>query len=75
MSGFEFILRLRQEPWGSAVPVIIWTSMSLSDADRTRFLQSAQAVVEKGGASLDALLRAIQEQCSGSGVREALHGV
>jgi hypothetical protein len=63
MNGFEFLLRLRREPWGQDIPVIVWTAKALSEAERARLLESAQAVIGKSDASLDGLLRAIKEQC------------
>ena len=63
MSGFEFLLRLRREAWGTGIPVIIWTEKELSEAERARLLESAQAVVAKGDTSLELLLAAIQEHC------------
>ena len=73
MSGLEFILRLRREPWGQTIPVIVWTEKDLSDAERTRLLNSVQAVVAKGDASMGNLLRAIQEHGGLAKVTEATH--
>ena len=67
MSGFEFLLRLRREAWGAGIPVIVWTGKALTETERTRLLQSAQAVVAKGETGLEALLAAIREHCGRTG--------
>jgi len=39
MNGFQFLAELRQNTLRNAVPVVIWTGMTLNEADRTRLLQ------------------------------------
>jgi CheY-like chemotaxis protein/anti-sigma regulatory factor (Ser/Thr protein kinase) len=48
MNGFEFLERLRREPGGQGVPVIVWTVKDLTPEERTFLRSSAQAVVSKG---------------------------
>jgi signal transduction histidine kinase/CheY-like chemotaxis protein/HAMP domain-containing protein len=48
MDGFEFLERVRREPGGQGVPVIVWTVKDLTPEERTFLRSSAQAVVSKG---------------------------
>ncbi len=58
MDGFAFLEFLRASLEFSAVPVIIVSAKSLSDAERSR-LHSASTVLQKGAHSADELLRAV----------------
>jgi signal transduction histidine kinase/DNA-binding response OmpR family regulator len=60
MSGFEFLLRLRQGKVGRHIPVLIWSAKDLSAEERSQLKSSAQAVLSKGldaGADLLSELR------------------
>jgi PAS domain S-box-containing protein len=56
MDGFEFIARLRDQPFGREVPIVIWTARDLTAAEEVRLRRSATAVVTKGSTSAAALL-------------------
>jgi CheY-like chemotaxis protein len=65
MNGFEFLDRLRSEPAGRRVPVIVWTVKDLSAAETELLRASAQAVVAKGhggSAAVVAELKAFMPQ-------------
>jgi DNA-binding response OmpR family regulator len=61
MNGFEFLERLRDEPAGRRVPVIVWTMKDLTSEERVFLRSAAQAVVSKGqgGAEVLAQLEAL----------------
>lgn len=61
MDGFEFLQKLRLDPAGRRVPVIVWTVADLSDNDRQRLRACAQAIVLKGAGSTTSLVAEIQE--------------
>jgi CheY-like chemotaxis protein len=48
MNGFEFLARLRSQPSGQRVPVIVWTVKDLDHEEHALLRSSAQAVVAKG---------------------------
>ncbi len=48
LGGFEFLDRLRADPAGRGVPVIVWTSKDLTHEERLSLRRSADAVVAKG---------------------------
>ncbi|MES1204655.1 MAG: PAS domain S-box protein [Pseudomonadota bacterium] len=56
MDGFEFVRRLRRLPGHELTPIFVWTIKDLSPAERNTLLESAQAVIPKGGSSGAALL-------------------
>ena len=60
MDGFEFLRRLRLDPDGQRIPVLVWTSKDLSHEERNRLSQSAQGVMAKGTEGRDSLLRELQ---------------
>jgi PAS domain S-box-containing protein len=47
MDGFEFLDRLRRNPSGKRVPVIVWTEKTITGPDRAALTAAAQAVVLK----------------------------
>jgi protein-histidine pros-kinase len=60
--GFEFIARFRRIASGRDVPIVVWTSRDLSEAERRDLRASAQAVATKqhdGPAALLEELRAL----------------
>jgi signal transduction histidine kinase/CheY-like chemotaxis protein/HAMP domain-containing protein len=60
MNGFEFLDRLRSDPSGRTVPVIVWTVMDLTREQQTRLRASAQAVVSKGNGGSAAVVAQLQ---------------
>jgi len=65
LNGFDLLHALRRQPRYKHLPVFVWTSMLLSADEMARLKASAQAVVNKAGGGLDALveqLRAWQAQ-------------
>jgi CheY-like chemotaxis protein len=60
MNGFEFLDRFRRDPRHRQVPVIVWTSKDLTNAEIARLRSSAQAIVPKanGGNAVIAELEA-----------------
>jgi PAS domain S-box-containing protein len=65
LNGFDLLHALRRQPRYKHLPVFVWTSMQLSADEMARLKASAQAVVNKAGGGLDALveqLRAWQAQ-------------
>ncbi|WP_422018202.1 PAS domain S-box protein [Roseateles sp.] len=62
MDGFQVLHRLRSDPALAALPVVVWTAMSLSPEDVAQLAASAQVIAGKGEAGSlaqvrDALLR------------------
>ena len=56
--GFDVLDALsRMDRWRDT-PVVVWTSMTLAEPDDQRLLASAEAIVQKGGGSLDGMLQA-----------------
>jgi signal transduction histidine kinase/DNA-binding response OmpR family regulator/HAMP domain-containing protein len=60
MDGFEFLDRLRSDPGGRQVPVIVWTVMDLDAEQRARLRASAQAVVLKGNGGSAAVVTELE---------------
>lgn len=58
--GFAVLDALQSRPAWAAVPVYIWTSMLLTDAEYAQLAQSAQAIVSKGGGAVDAVLASLR---------------
>jgi PAS domain S-box-containing protein len=54
--GFQVLQALARAPGLRDIPVLIWTSMLLTEEEHARLLRSAQAVVQKGGGTPDWLL-------------------
>jgi PAS domain S-box-containing protein len=60
VDGFQVLDRLRGMPQWCDVPVFIWTSMNLTDSEYDLLVQSAQAIIGKGGAGLEPLLERLR---------------
>jgi CheY-like chemotaxis protein len=60
MNGFEFLDRLRADPAGKRVPVIVWTVKDLSSAEHALLRASATAVVAKGHGGSAAVIAQLQ---------------
>jgi PAS domain S-box-containing protein len=61
MDGFEALDLLRRMPRWQTTPVFIWTSLLLTDDELTRLMRSADAILVKGGGSLQALIDAVRQ--------------
>lgn len=72
MQGEETLERLKSNPETSSIPVIIHTSKALNDAERSRLLERAVAIVSKQSASREESLRAIHNALAKAGVDAAL---
>lgn len=59
--GFSVLDALQHMPAWRKTPVFIWTSMILTDAEYAHLAQSARAILQKGGGSLDALLEELRQ--------------
>ena len=55
LDGFGFLKEFRHTPNGDGVPVVIVTSKDLTNAERERLTGQVEAVLQKGGYSLDEL--------------------
>ena len=66
MDGFEFAERFREKEAARGVPIIVWTSKDLTDADRRRLRETAQGVVMKRGGTAEDLI----EELRACGVRD-----
>jgi PAS domain S-box-containing protein len=60
MDGFQMLDALRQQPHWQHTPVFIWTSMLLTGEEYAHLARSAQAILSKGGGSLEALLESLK---------------
>jgi PAS domain S-box-containing protein len=61
MDGFEFLEAIRAEPAWRSIPVIVITAKVLTETDRTRLNGGVEAIVQKGGRGVEALLGEIGE--------------
>jgi DNA-binding response OmpR family regulator len=58
--GFQVLDALRSLPAGRELPVFIWTSMLLTDAEYAQLARSARAILLKGGGTLEAVLDSLR---------------
>jgi signal transduction histidine kinase/CheY-like chemotaxis protein len=70
--GFAVLELLKADPRTKDIPVLIHTSMHLSDADRSR-LELASAIVPKDGQSREAQQAAVRSALVGAGLVAAPH--
>ncbi len=49
MTGFEALVKLKQEPAAASIPVVIVTSLVLTDRERKELMEGAVAIVSKEG--------------------------
>ncbi|MGD8977222.1 MAG: response regulator, partial [Gammaproteobacteria bacterium] len=56
MDGFEFLLRLRQDPETMDLPVVVVTAKDLTEQDRARLNGHVDQVMQKGGFRREELL-------------------
>jgi PAS domain S-box-containing protein len=60
INGFEVLDALRQMPTWRDLPVFIWTSMTLTDAEYARLSASARLILSKGGGTIPAWLGSLR---------------
>lgn len=61
MNGFEVLEALKSREETAAIPVIIFTVMDLSTADKARLREKAKAIVEKGVVSQAAFVEQVRQ--------------
>ncbi len=59
--GFAVLAELGRRPAARRVPVLVWTSMLLTDREYAELRQSALSVASKGGGSLELLLSDLRQ--------------
>jgi PAS domain S-box-containing protein len=60
MDGFEFVDTLRRDDAGPAIPIVVITARTLSDAERRRLNGGVERVVQKNTLDAEALLAEIR---------------
>ena len=60
IDGFEVLDALRKMPAWRDLPVFIWTSMTLTEAEYARLSASARLILSKGGGTIPAWLGSLQ---------------
>jgi len=60
MDGFEFVDTLRRDLSGPAVPIVVITAHTLSDADRRRLNGGVERVVQKHALDVESLLAEVR---------------
>src|SRR5579883_249380 len=64
MDGFELLAALRAHDEWRSIPVVVLTAKDLTADERQRLTEHAQAVMQKGAYSRDALLREVRERAA-----------
>lgn len=59
-NGFQVLDALQQLPTWRHVPVFIWTSLLLTDADHATLVRSARAILISGGGAMDDVLEMVR---------------
>jgi PAS domain S-box-containing protein len=62
MDGFTFLREMRGERAWEAIPVIVVTAKTLSDAERVELKMGAQTIITKDGKGSDEVLQAVNRQ-------------
>jgi CheY-like chemotaxis protein len=62
MDGFEFVLRMRQNPDWHAIPIVVITAKDLNQEDRTRLNGHVQNILQKGAFSRSELHEKVRRQ-------------
>jgi CheY-like chemotaxis protein/predicted nucleic acid-binding Zn-ribbon protein len=59
VDGFEVVSRLREDPAGSQIPILIYTAKNISSEDRERLQGNIQSIIQKGDFGKDRFLEMI----------------
>ena len=65
MDGFEFMQELRRKPGCELLPVVVITSLDLTEEDRQRLNGHVAEILKKGSYRMEDLLRQIQGLVAG----------
>jgi signal transduction histidine kinase/DNA-binding response OmpR family regulator len=72
MDGFEFADRVRKHPEWRSVPIVVVTSHDLTGDERRRLNGYVETVIQKDGASSEALLHQVRDLLSDYGAPRAM---
>jgi CheY-like chemotaxis protein len=70
MSGFDFLGRLRRQPHGRKIPVIVWTQRDITAEERERLTTMAEAVVLKS-AGTESLVEELRQCLRPAGPKQS----
>jgi CheY-like chemotaxis protein len=59
VDGFEVVSKLRDDPAGSKIPILIYTAKNISSEDRERLQGNIQTIIQKGDFGKDRFLEMI----------------
>jgi CheY-like chemotaxis protein len=59
VDGFEVVSKLREDPNGSEIPILIYTAKNISSEDRERLHGNIQSIIQKGDFGKDRFLEMI----------------
>lgn len=59
VDGFEVVSKLRQDPAGSQIPILIYTAKNITSEDRERLQGNIQSIIQKGDFGKDRFLEMI----------------
>src|SRR2546421_968185 len=59
VDGFEVVSKLREDPAGSQIPILIYTAKNVSSEDRERLQGNIQTIIQKGDFGRDRFLEMI----------------
>jgi CheY-like chemotaxis protein len=59
VDGFEVVSKLRQDPAGSKIPILIYTAKNITSEDRERLQGNIQTIIQKGDFGKDRFLEMI----------------
>jgi CheY-like chemotaxis protein len=61
MDGFEFAVRVRQDPKWRLIPIVVLTARDLSGDERRRLNGSVESILQKAGDSCESLLHQLRD--------------
>src|SRR5207249_1083356 len=59
VDGFEVVSKLREDPAGSQIPILIYTAKNITSEDRERLQGNIQTIIQKGDFGKDRFLEMI----------------